>query len=143
MKLIFKIILICLILFLLGFVTGYFLGFSVEQNNLNKKLNSIKPIRESNSSYKFIDPLLAYIIPSADQQSELANLKNKIYNLIKDKKSLNLIDDSAVFFYDLNRGRWIGINESEKYNPASMLKVVVMVSYFKELEKDKNLFEKN
>ncbi|MCX6723799.1 MAG: class A beta-lactamase-related serine hydrolase [Candidatus Staskawiczbacteria bacterium] len=134
-----KIILMCAGLLTIGGVAGYFLGAGYESNILNKKLDVIKPIREHNSSYKFIDPLLAYILPSADQQSEMASLKNKIRDIINNDEKSNNLSDASVFFYDLDRGRWVGINENDKYSPASMLKVVMMVSYFKKAENDSSL----
>ena len=137
MEKIFKLILLIIsILFILfvGVAAGYFWGFKIEQTVLDKKLNVIRPLRDGNNTYKFVDPLLAYIIPSADQQKNMVALKNKISDFISvDKKSGNLTD-ASVFFYDLNKSRWIGVNETEKYNPASMLKVIIMVAYFKEAE---------
>lgn len=128
---------VLLIIFLgVGIGAGYFLGFKNEQAVLDKKLAVIRPLRENNSSYKFIDPLLAYIIPSSDQEAGLASLKNKISSFIDSNKTNNNLSNASVFFYDLNRGRWIGVNETEKYDPASMLKVVIMVSYFKETENE-------
>jgi beta-lactamase class A len=128
-----------LIIFGLGVSFGYYFGFSYEQKVLNEKMASIKPIRDANSGYKLVDPLLAYIIPSSDQNKQMANLKNKISQSIDSSKKNNKLSDASVFFYDLNKGRWIGVNEKEEYNPASMLKVVIMVSYFKEAEKDSDI----
>lgn len=136
------ILILILIVLIIGVGIGYFWGISNEQAILNKKLSMIRPIRESNIEYKFIDPLLAYIIPSADQETGLSLLKSKINNLIDNNKKNNNLSDASVFFYDLNRGRWIGVNESEKYNPASIFKVVIMVSYFKESQKSPDILEK-
>jgi beta-lactamase class A len=126
---------ILLLFFLaIGLGVGYFWGFNTEQAVLNRKLNVIRPLRENNSGYSFIDPLLAYIIPSADQETGMISIKNKISDSINSDKKNNNLTDASVFFYDLNKGRWIGVNETEKYNPASMLKVVIMVVYLKESE---------
>lgn len=134
-----------MILFFLvfGVSTGYYWGFSNERSVLERKLNIIHPLRESNLSYKFIDPLLAYIIPSADQQSEFASLKSQITKVINTAKTDNSLSYGSVFFYDLNRGRWIGVNQDHQYNPASMLKVVIMVAYFREAENNPGILDKN
>ncbi|MCU0653380.1 MAG: class A beta-lactamase-related serine hydrolase [Candidatus Pacebacteria bacterium] len=42
----------------------------------------------------------------------------------------------AVYFRNLNNGPWFGINEKEKFMPASLLKVPLMIAYFKEAETD-------
>jgi len=127
---------------IIGIVAGYFWGFSNEQKILNEKISAIHPLRENNTAYKFIDPLLVYIIPSADQESGMSSLKNNITNFINESKKNNTLSNASIFFYNLNRGRWIGVNESEKYNPASMLKVVVMVAYFKASEINSDILNK-
>ena len=119
------------------------MGIKYELDILNKKLSIIHPLREHDSSYKFIDPLLAYIIPSSDQDVPLSALKNKISDFINNEKNNNGLSDASVFFSDLDRGRWIGVNEKQKYNPASMLKVVIMVAYFKKNEKETDTFSKS
>lgn len=121
---------------------GYFWGFKTEQLVLQKKLNSIHPLRSNNSGYKLIDPLLAYIIPSSEQEVQMASLKNNISKFISTKEDGNNISSVSVFFYDLNRGRWRGADQNSQYNPASMLKVVVMVAYLKESEVHPDVLKK-
>ena len=128
--------------FFFGVGAGYSFGVNNGKKNLKGELGIIHPIRENASSYTFINPLLAYIIPSADQQDDFKLLKNKISSFVDAEKKRGTISDAAVFFSDLNHGRWIGVNENEKYTPASMLKVVIMVAYYKEAEKDKDLLQK-
>ena len=124
-----------------GLGAGYVWGFHVERKALVASLNDIHPIRDHTTTYKFISPLLAYRIPSADQEAGLILLKNKISDFVNNEKKKGL-SDASLFFYDMNRGRWIGVNERQKYNPASMLKVVIMVSYLKETEKDPGILDK-
>ncbi len=124
-------------------VVGYFIGSIYERGILVQNLNMIKPIREHNPEYKFISPLLAYVIPSAEQSDNLISLKNNISNFINAKKVKGDLTDASLFFYDLNRGRWIGVNEQQKYSPASMLKVVIMVSYFKKAETNPNILNES
>ncbi len=131
--------LVCLVI---GGGLGYAIGFYQEKEVLDRKLNVIRPIRENDPSYKFIDPLLAYIIPSATQEEKFISLKNTLTKFIDSQKQKGL-SGASVYISDLNRGRWIGVNENEEYNPASMLKVVIMVIYFKDTEKNSALLEKN
>ncbi len=126
-----------------GVGLGYQWGFNHEHDILVKSLNVIHPLRDHNPSYKFVSPLLAYIVPSADQDAGLTALKNKVADFIDVQKKSNNLSDASVYLSDLNRGRWIGVNERQKYNPASMLKVVVMVSYFKEAEIRPDILRKN
>jgi len=127
----------------LGGIAGYVMGFNYERGVLVEKLGIIHPLREHDSNYKFIDPLLAYILPSFDQETEFNGLKNKITDFIDSEKKNNELSGASVFLSDLNQGRWIGVNEKDKYNPASMLKVVIMVAYFKETEKKPDVLHKS
>ncbi len=126
-------------LLIAGLGLGYIIGFTQEHQNLLAKLDVIHPIRDRNSAYKFIDPLLAYVIPSSEQNDEFASLRQKLSNYVETEKNNNNIQDASLFMYDLNRGRWIGVDESKKYNPASMLKVVIMVAYLKDAENNPGL----
>lgn len=142
MKRSYFLLVVVVMLLLVGGVAGYAIGFSYERVVLMEKLNAIHPIRDKNPTYAFIDPLLAYVVPSADQYDELAALKKKLTSLIDIEKHNRTIEDASLFFYDLNRGRWIGVNENETYNPASMLKVVIMVSYLKDTETNSGVLGK-
>ncbi len=134
-------IIMCLGIFLAGAAAGYSAGFYNEHNVLVQSLAMITPLREHDPRYKFIDPLLAYVIPSVEEQG-LASLKGDISDIITAAKNKGQVADASVFLSDLNRGRWIGVNENKKYNPASILKVVIMVTYFKEQETQSAILEK-
>lgn len=121
---------------------GVAFGILYERNILLKNLYSIAPIREAGQQYKFIHPLLAYNTPTAAEQNKLGSLKNKIEGLIYDKKNSNEFSGVSIYFHDLNKSRWAGINEDASYNPASLLKVAVLISYYKKTEEDLNLLNK-
>ncbi len=131
-----------LLLFACGGAAGYAAGFRYEHQNLVRALSGIHPIRDKNPNYAFIDPLLAYVIPSADQDDEFSLIKEKLSVFIDDKRKAGGITNASLFLYDLNRGRWIGVNEDEAYAPASMLKVVIMVAYLKEAETNPDILQK-
>ncbi len=136
-----KIFLAGLVFLGMGLGVGYLWGFNVEHKALVASLNTIHPLRDHTASYKFISPLLAYVIPPANQEAGLTLLKNNIANFIDAEKKTNKLSNASAFLYDMNRGRWIGVNERQKYNPASMLKVVIMVSYFKEAETNPGILD--
>jgi beta-lactamase class A len=122
-----------------GVASGYFWGFKAEQKVLNDKLAIIRPLRENDSSYKFINPLLLYIVPPSDQEAQLVAMRDKVNQFIATKKAD--VKDASIYFTDLNRGTWIGVNQSGQYDPASMLKVVIMVAYLKESEANPEILQ--
>ena len=46
------------------------------------------------------------------------------------------VEHLSIYFRDLNNGPWMGFNESEKFSPASLLKVPIMMAYLKKAEND-------
>ena len=120
------IIIVGLFLVCFGVLAGYIIGTNYEHKKLLENLSIIHPIRENDPSYKFINPLLAYIIPDSEEQEDFKKLKQKISDVIDSEKKQGNLINASVFLSDLNAGRWIGINENQKYNPASILKIVIM-----------------
>ncbi|MGD0976859.1 MAG: serine hydrolase [Minisyncoccia bacterium] len=122
-------------------LTGsFFVGLNYEKNKLNNYyLSYIDPVRESDSSYKFIKPLLAYKIPPATADKEFQPLYNNLLQFEAKQKSAGNITDISIFLSMLDEGRWIGVNENEKYTPASLMKVVLMMAYFKKSEHDNRI----
>lgn len=117
-------------LFLLGGAVG---GFLVYSRATAIKPAQYRPVREANSSYRYIHPLLGYEVPQIEQDEykALKDLLNRtIHTNIKSKN----VTTASVYFRDLNNGRWIGINEEESYGPASLMKVAIMVAYYKLVE---------
>lgn len=126
-----KYFVISLSLFLLGAIAGYSVSF-YKYRNIVAKFHSI---REGESSYTFIAPLIGFTTPSAPSLGQFKTLDGKIRDVFE-KSSPKEIFRYAVYFRDLQDGFWVGINEEEKYDPASMLKVVAAIATYKEIEKN-------
>jgi len=58
-------------------------------------------------------------------------IENKLTDSINRSIKNGKITYASVYFRDLNNGPWIGINESEEFTPASLLKVPLMIAYLK------------
>lgn len=58
------------------------------------------------------------------------------------KKREGAVTEAAVYFRSLNDGVWIGVNEKAKFAPASLMKVPVMMIYFKAAESDPSVLER-
>jgi len=74
--------------------------------------------------------------------NSLASLENtltdKSSEFIRDKK----VSHVSIYLRDLNNGPWIGINENEKFSPASLMKVPILISYLKWTEDEPGLLDK-
>jgi beta-lactamase class A len=103
---------------------------------LNNPLTEISAIRQSDSTAPFIKPLLAYNTPEIQTATPLNDaLKDSV------KKAVNAgeITTASIYYRDLNTGRWFGINQDEKYVPASLFKVPLMIAYLKEADTNPNI----
>lgn len=124
------------------FIAGVFFGVILSLVYAEYFQKSKQPpnisLREHDIKYKFIAPLLA----SADdknQSNQYGQLKDNMKSYFE--KNLSKGEYASVYFRDLNKGQWIGINEEASYYPASLLKVVVMIAYFKKSELEPSLLE--
>ena len=63
--------------------------------------------------------------------SELKPFQYKVNALIADTLKQTEAVAVSVYFRDLNNGNWFGINEHEKFSPKNLLKIPLMIAYFK------------
>lgn len=88
-------------------------------------------------SYEFTSPLLDVELPEGvDIKNEPHPFKYKIEAYIKKKIAAGQARNVAVYYRDLHDGPWFGINQKTEFNPASMMKVAVMVAWLKRAETD-------
>lgn len=91
--------------------------------------------------FNFINPLLDCGDISNISNKSIDEMRKKITDFIDEQKTYG-IDDVAVYFRDLNNGPWFGINEKDKFFPASLLKVPMMMSAFKQAMNDPSFLDK-
>jgi beta-lactamase class A len=94
------------------------------------------------SGYTFISPLLECEASENMVRNELSDFKSdleaKVSTLSKDR-GLSAV---SIYFRDLNNGPWYGINETEAFTPASLLKMPLMIALFKQAEHDPDLLSR-
>lgn len=120
----------CLLSMLIGFfVRPFFSGVTDPQRG---------EIHEINNEYSLINPLLQCEQGQLLQQS-LSNFKSVISRHVDQKIAEGSVKAVSVYYRDLNDGPWFGINETEKFLPASLLKVPTLISFLSEVEKNPSL----
>jgi len=77
--------------------------------------------------FKLIRPLMA--VKPVQESNLYAGLKENISNIISDYKEKGILFSGAVYFRDFNHSDWISVNDIEKYDPGSMLKIPMMMCY--------------
>lgn len=115
------------IFFISGILIGSIVGWETKPVDISDC--KLKPIREK--GFNFIEPLLFCETEDTVNSKSMQDLKKKMGNLIEEKKKNGVLETASLYFRDYNFREWIDINEEEKYAPASLLKVPVMITYLK------------
>jgi len=117
------------LLIFLGFILG-----TIFSNLRYKKDYIFKEIRKE-STFNFISPLLE-CDSSISENKQSINLKKNLQTIVDENTQKGNIEIASIYYRDLNNGPWIGINEKEKFIPASLIKIPTMIAYFKEAEEN-------
>ena len=98
--------------------------------------------KNTTPEYPMINPL---IFIDTDQRffTEFDYIDAKIDSFIKDATRSNKVTSMSVYFRDMNSGHWTGVNVDEKYEPSSMTKVAVLISYLRVAIQDRSFLSKN
>lgn len=127
--------LIALFLFASGLLSGLALSAA-----LNYKTGF--PSEKHEGQYEFINPLLECEGSEDLISGELVSFKHKITDLVNKEMESKKAVSIAVYFRDLNDGPWFGIDEKEPFSPGSLLKVPIMMGFFKKAESDPAILTK-
>ncbi len=122
-------------IFIIGLLIGYTIPTFLKKETFVNSDSFI--IRDHEKEFEFINPLLA--VGDFPSLRNFKSLENKIAAFINESKKSNAIDSAAVYFRDFNTGQWLGVNEDEKFSPASMYKLILMIIYLKSAEEDPSL----
>lgn len=86
------------------------------------------PVRST--GYSFISPLLECEPGSTRWKGDLASVEAELHTAVDRALHDRRVEHVSVYFRDLTNGPWFGINEQERFTPASLLKVPIMMAWF-------------
>ena len=115
-----------------GFVAGTF----ISSQKYSSFLGSISLKRENDPTYPFVHQIVGISTPEPAPAGQFGSLTKKIQGVFNDNK--NILSRYSVYFRDQTNGFWVGINENDNYDPASMLKVALAIGAYKESENNPN-----
>ena len=121
-------------LFSLVFIVGIFFGWIAKSNSypvldIGQKLDTIRL-----KGYKFISPLLLCNNDQKSQTIEFYSLQDKLQKIVNQKIKNKDIVTASVYIRDYKNNNQLIINENEKFSPASLNKIPVMMAYYKMAE---------
>ncbi len=95
------------------------------------------------SGYDFINPLLECEIQNNGDRQKYIPFEAKTIERIQ-KEIIETHSGMTIGLYvrNLNNGPWFGINENEKYSPASLMKVPIFITFLKWIELDPSVASK-
>lgn len=134
-----KLITVSVASLLIGILIGRVSVPSVKNSAVPK--NELEEVRET--GYKFISPLLE--CEAGKDSYKLIGLNPvqiEVNDFVEKEKANGNIVEAAIYFRDLNNGPWFGVNEHTAFSPASLLKLPVMMAYFKKAEEEPALLDK-
>ena len=120
-------------LILLGVLIGSFLAPLFKKNSTPTSKRNVQ-VRLNSSDYTFINPLLVCNISENRELRELNELKKTVSDFIDINIASNKVEKLSVYLRDADTGKGFGINEDEKFSPASLLKVPTMMGILKHAE---------
>lgn len=115
------------------FAAGIFIGVFLDKFYFNKSelSTAFHNIRLSDPTHKMISPLLLAGLSVQGDTKEFKDIENKLKLQIHDALNVPGMETISVYFRDLNSGLWAGIDQDTGYDPASLMKVPIMIAWLK------------
>jgi beta-lactamase class A len=131
---------------IIGFFTGGVVMLSMGHIfSVKESLFGGSPItadsRLDTGKYKFIKPLLSSGYGNEEEALKWFPAERKLKSLVQDIISEKPDVKTGVFFLNLNNSGWFSINASDTFIPASLLKLPMLISYYKLHETERDLFD--
>lgn len=109
---------------ILGF--GFGQHFSAEGSGIDTAI--------CNAAYPLVNPYLRCEPASELVKKEYAEFKAQVEAAIGKRRAAGDIKDVSVYFRDLENGPWFGIEPDAPFAPASLMKLPVLIAYYKHAE---------
>ncbi len=87
----------------------------------------------------FVRPMVGLRTPASYNDTVLAPLREAIKEV--GSAAPGALTRYAYYFRDLTNASWVGVHEDDRYNPASMLKVVAALAVYRQSEIDPTYLE--
>jgi len=124
-----------------GIAIGFFTRNITDKMSTGKKESNFVVLREGQS--KLTNPLLACDVASdVLNDPKLISFKKEVEQYLDSRMGKDGSAKVSVYFRELNDGLWFSIGETDKFVPASLRKVPLMIALLKMAETEKNLLER-
>lgn len=91
--------------------------------------------------FLYTNPALDYENNSSIMDNKNVNLENELVDYLELKKGKNKTTHISVYFRNLNNGNRFWINEKEEFSPASLMKLPLLMAYYKLSEESPKILD--
>lgn len=115
------------------FLTGVLASPVINTSVLGQHLMgaALIPVRLKQSEFPLINPLLLCDVGNAAQSTQNQDLRKVIQSFVNNEVEQGDVSQMSIYLQRYGGGGWVGINEDALYAPASLLKVPLMIAYYK------------
>lgn len=135
-----------LIAYFVVFVAGMAIGATAHVLLLKVKSNGnvIAYTEKREGQMGYINPLLACdVAEDMIRAKELVPFKNDIEAYLKTGMDKRWSSKVSVYFRELNDGYWFSIGDAEKFTPASLRKLPLMIALLKQAENESGFLDRS
>ena len=138
-----KKVLYSLFLVAIGFSLGIGASRLLTKKPVIEKLSQLtsQDYELHSGGYKYVNPLLECEYTEELGGPLFGNLEANLAAFVEAQNQAGKASHISIYIRDLNNGPWAGVNEREKFAPASLLKIPVMMTYYKDAEKDADILD--
>jgi beta-lactamase class A len=125
-------------------IVGFIAGWVVFGGGADRNIwlaDSAQQIRSGEGRYT--NPLLECDVAQGAINATKINFHGELAKFVGGINGSIGVSDVAVYFRDLNNGPAFGVKQDDLFIPASLLKVPVMMAYFKAAEKTPEILSTN
>jgi beta-lactamase class A len=121
-------------------VAGIFAGYQIRDARVRER-GTYYEMREG--GYRFINPLLE-CEGERDlmRNEELRPFRNKVETYVRDRMRYPGVERVSIYFRELNDGIWFSIGDTERFAPASLRKVPMLITLLKQAERTPGLLNR-
>lgn len=125
--------------FIGGLLLGTLASFVLMRQPASPTLSGLRlsDISYQHQTYRFIDPLIA--LKGVTDSPKYAPMQEEIERYIQNAKETTPLVTASLEFRDINVPGGFVVGRDERYTPASLNKVPLMMTYFKLAEQDPNI----
>ncbi len=129
--------------FFLCFLLGLAVGLPINGEILIRHIAAKSIPQEWRAGAQgLINPLLGVNFPDNTIFEDVQPLQKKLQDQVDALINTKQADRISIYFKDQNTSHWVGVNQTEAYAPASLIKIPMMISYFKIAEEHPEILNK-